>query len=483
MSLEVIKKNFYTPDPGSGVGPGFGTYDLYYDNVTGKVQLKQQQLIPIGTPILYEDGSYRGDATRIPELSNNGTLANTAKASQLDQQIKVAVRQAAQQQKGVLPTFAKPDNQQNPPGTNNSYPGTNPGIATLAPGGNLLSSPPGQFYDAIKKLNFKVDNESAAFGGLTIYPIDLDLSQDTFRITQYNYKAPIGEDFLSGKIDNILQGVKRGTALDGTPIGQVILPIPAGISDQNSVQWGPDNLNDLSIAAASRVNQDPFGNAIMSALTGFAANFAKIDPAAARQIAFLGTMPGFLDSPAIRPAVVSKILSSVGFEVSPETILARGFGIVPNSNMELLFQAPQLRGFSFVYKLSPRSSNEASNVRKILRFFKQGMAPRRISNSPGPGRSLFLSSPNVFRLQYKTKGDTSIKGLNKFKICALTNFSVQYAPDGWASYDDPRAPGQPVSVIMTMQFNELEPVYANDYTDNALYAPDLEPVGLDEIGY
>lgn len=75
-----------------------------------------------------------------------------------------------------------------------------------------------------------------------------------------------------------------------------------------------------------------------------------------------------LDNPMIRPAVVSKILSSVGFDVSPETILSRGFGIVPNSNMELLFSKPQLRGFTFVYKMTPRSQSEARNVRKNFKI-------------------------------------------------------------------------------------------------------------------
>jgi hypothetical protein len=480
MALELLEKDFYTP------GSGYGNYDLYYDKTTGKTELKQN----FGTAILFQDGTFYMDAVQIPELSSNGVSVNTQKAKDLDSNIKTKIRTASQQQKGVLPKWAETSNQNAEPVTNNNYPGTNPGISSAIAGG-MLSSPPGQFYDTIKKLNFSVPNEKSVLGGETRYPIDIDITQDTFQISQYNYKAPLENDFLKGNITNILkEGSQRGSALKGDLIGTVILPIPAGISDSNSVQWGPDNINDLSVAAASLVNKDPFLQGLGSLITGAGANLGGVDPASARKIQFLLQFAGAggLDNPMIRPAVVSKILSSVGFDVSPETILSRGFGIVPNSNMELLFSGPQLRGFTFVYKMTPRSQTEAKNVRKILRFFKQGMAPRKINRGGvAGGRSLFLSTPNVFKLNYKTHTNQSIKGLNKFKICALTNFGVQYAPDGWASYEDPTAPGQPVSVVMTMQFAELEPVYANDYTDNILTGPnlknDLEAIGSDDIGY
>ena len=61
--------------------------------------------------------------------------------------------------------------------------------------------------------------------------------------------------------------------------------------------------------------------------------------------------------------------------VSAETILARG-GIVPNPNMELLFRSPLLRNFGLAYRMTARSKAEGEEIRKIIRFFKQGMSPR-----------------------------------------------------------------------------------------------------------
>ena len=86
--------------------------------------------------------------------------------------------------------------------------------------------------------------------------------------------------------------------------------------------------------------------------------------------------------------------------------------------------------------MSPRDELEAANVRMIIRAFKQWSAPRKlkkldtgseasnIGKTGGP--SFFLGTPNIFRLRYRTIGNKDIKGVNKFKPCALTNVSVNY---------------------------------------------------------
>ena len=158
--------------------------------------------------------------------------------------------------------------------------------------------------------------------------------------------------------------------------------------------------------------------------------------------------------------------------VAAETILARGAGIIPNPNMELLFRSPELRTFGFAYRLTARSKDEAKEIRKIIRFFKQGMSPKRQSGK----QNYFLKTPNMFRVQFKTiknKGNDK-NGLNKsmpkFKTCALKGFETDYSPDKmWAAYED----GQPVSVNIMMEFTEITPIYAHDYSD----------FDIDDIGF
>ena len=80
------------------------------------------------------------------------------------------------------------------------------------------------------------------------------------------------------------------------------------------------------------------------------------------------------------------------------------------------------------------------------------------------GENLLLGTPDVYRIQYRrgTQNQEEIKGLNKFKTCALTDFSVNYTQGRWAAY---AADSQPVTTLITMSFTELAPIYRDDYDD------------------
>ena len=94
-----------------------------------------------------------------------------------------------------------------------------------------------------------------------------------------------------------------------------------------------------------------------------------------------------------------------------------------------------------------------------MRFFKQGMAARRVRE-----QTLFLGSPNVFRLRYLTGKDDPIRALPRYKICALTSTEVDYAPGGlYQSYEDEKAGSQPTIMTMTLNFTELTPIFEQDY--------------------
>lgn len=114
--------------------------------------------------------------------------------------------------------------------------------------------------------------------------------------------------------------------------------------------------------------------------------------------------------------------------------------------------------------MSPRDEKEAQEVKKIIRFFKQGMAAKTMTSTAGKA-SLYLGSPNVFRLQYRTAGGDIIEGVNRIKPCAVVGTSVNYTPDGqWSAYDE----GQPVSCTLSVNMSELEPVYASDYSTDVI---------------
>jgi hypothetical protein len=173
-------------------------------------------------------------------------------------------------------------------------------------------------------------------------------------------------------------------------------------------------------------------------------------------------------------------------------LLSRVSGGILNPNMELLFNGPQLRPFSFTFRLSPRSETEATQVRKIIRFFKQGMSVKRASSD------IFLKAPNVFDVRYISyrQNGTEMEhpSIGRIKTCALTGFDVDYTPDGsYMTFNDPKR--TMTSYQISMRFTELEPVTESTFNSNSRDTPFFDsstasdprfapsPLGPDEIGY
>ncbi len=86
-------------------------------------------------------------------------------------------------------------------------------------------------------------------------------------------------------------------------------------------------------------------------------------------------------------------------------------------------------------------------------------------------KGLFLKSPNIFQLKYK-KGSRPHPFLNLFKKMALVDIGVNYTGSGtYMTYAD----GTPVHSKLSLAFQELDPIYKEDYAD--LMDNDKSPVG------
>ena len=256
------------------------------------------------------------------------------------------------------------------------------------------------------------------------------------------------------------EGTKVTTALDSKTFqrkiknitGAVTLPIVTGIGDQNNVNWKGATLNPVqSTAAALALNvfegartRNDIDSIVSSAGQSF--NDAR---------AVLATQAGS----DIRGAINVYLAQQA---VGAQNLLSRTTGAIANPNLELLFTGPQLREFGFTFRLSPRDADEATQVRKILRFFKQGMSVKTSASN------IFLKAPNIFKIRYQTfntNGDEiEHPSINFIKTCALTSCDVQYTPDGsYMTYED--AYRTLTAYQLTLRFGELDPIYDSDYTE------------------
>lgn len=217
-------------------------------------------------------------------------------------------------------------------------------------------------------------------------------------------------------------------------IGNVFLPIPGGITDTNAVTWGSDSLPAGAKALADLAN---------SIITGGAESGAST---AERQVGQAQESSG-----EIKKGLAAYFTEQA---IGQTNILSRTQGAIQNPNMELLFSAPSLRPFSFTFKLSARSVADREQIRQIIRFFKQGMAVQRSESQ------LFLKAPHTFKIQYLHRSKDH-PYINLIKECALQSFTVNYTPEGnYMTFAD----GLMTSYEISMQFQELEPIFNDDYS-------------------
>ena len=251
-----------------------------------------------------------------------------------------------------------------------------------------------------------------------------------------------GQDFLKFDMlkyeprdfDDKSFSFKKRTDTNKRTIGTVILPIPGGIQDGVGVGYGDSRMTPLDMAKANI--------ALTTVSEGFTAGITEAGRAAQNVAGAFG------DNKKALAAVIA------GMAAGGQDLLTRTTGAIANPNMELLFNGPELRTFSFQFLLAPRSQEEAKTLIQILRFFKQGMAPIRTKSR------LFLKSPHTFQLSYRNSKGQDHKYLNKFKECALANFGVNYTPNGnYSTYED----GVMTAYQMTMTYRELNPIYNDDY--------------------
>tara|TARA_R100000951_G_scaffold76349_1_gene64435 strand:- start:486 stop:2102 length:1617 start_codon:yes stop_codon:yes gene_type:complete len=259
----------------------------------------------------------------------------------------------------------------------------------------------------------------------------------TDNIVDGKYVTPKFNDYTSTNGKGIFGKLGRVT-------GTIHLPMQPNLSESSAVDWNQDEINQLQKIGAglaaqgiTDVRNAVDGKTLMGAFTNLMGNAGS----AAQDL---------LNTPGLGAAITAYFAGqAVG-----ANIVGRSTGQVLNKNLELLFKGPKLRQFGFNFTFTPRSDTEAIVVKNIIRFFKRSMAPQI-----APER-LFLYTPDIFQLKYIHNSSGDHPFLNKFKPCALTNFSANYTPgNSYMTYKD----GSMTQYQVTMTFSELEPIYQHEH--------------------
>ena len=132
-----------------------------------------------------------------------------------------------------------------------------------------------------------------------------------------------------------------------------------------------------------------------------------------------------------------------------------------NNFLEATFTGLDFRKFSFSWKFTPKSPQEAKQVQKIIKKFKFHMLPE----IRGGDHGRWFTTPAEFDLFYMFRGDENT-WINKIHTCVLLNMEVNYAPNGYQTFrpiEDPNNTGAPPTEIdMKLDFQETKLVTKED---------------------
>ena len=283
------------------------------------------------------------------------------------------------------------------------------------------------------------DTDYLSIGIYKYQPGNLEI---TDRIKTSGNTLTIEEKAKKRKFSNVNSASKSDL------VKTIYLPIPSNIMDTNSVGWGEDSLNTFAAYGVDRIIDLMMSGNYLSGLKEQGQQIVTD---------FQGNTDDLRSM--VNPFFASRAVNLIpGVQTTFAGLMARSSGKIMNPNKELLFNGVSLRSFSFSFDFAPRDLSEAQEIKKIIHCLKRNMVP---NNEPSGNINFFLQTPNIFKLQYKT-GNKDHGFLNRFKIAALKNISVNYAGSGtYMTYNDKDK--TPVHMQMNLQFQELVPLYQSDY--------------------
>jgi len=166
-------------------------------------------------------------------------------------------------------------------------------------------------------------------------------------------------------------------------------------------------------------------------------------------------------------------------------LLQQALGQYTNPQVQLLYKGISLREFTLEFIMTPKSTQEAQTVKDICDSFAFYSAPGLAGAASGTAGQ-YLTPPQIFQIKFKFLGKTGLLGaitnvftsaMNNIGLgflttpnptktieagaeakimtindCVLQNVNIDYAPNGWAAYND----GYPIQTRLLLTFKEIK---------------------------
>jgi len=210
----------------------------------------------------------------------------------------------------------------------------------------------------------------------------------------------------------------------------------------------------------------------------------------------------FLPRSALGKDFTSRVLGSIANKIpgaiggGATDVLRNALGIYVNPQIQLIYKGLSLRDFSLSFTFTPKSPQEAKTTKDIIDTFTYYSVPGIGSSMLGSQPGQYLTPPQLFKIKFIFLGQNGIASsisnvfsaaLNNLGLgslttsdptdkissgqeakimtvseCVLTSVNVDYAPNGWAAFND----GYPIQTTLSLNFQETE-IMTKDRVSNS----------------
>lgn len=129
-----------------------------------------------------------------------------------------------------------------------------------------------------------------------------------------------------------------------------------------------------------------------------------------------------------------------------------------NPRKQMLYKGTRNREFTLNWTLSPRSLDEAEQIKMVIQHIRRATAPR-LSTVAGSG---FLVYPREFKISFRPASAT----LPVFQSCLCRNFTVDYGDNSNGGAISFFRDGTPTKIVLGMEMVEKDvPIVNSDYDE------------------
>ena len=270
-----------------------------------------------------------------------------------------------------------------------------------------------------------------------VFPRDLDKFSLSMSFDFHEYKRRSIFDQPYMKKDSIIR-----------------LPVAKSIQDRFAANWDKEKADPMTGAVIESVLESAQNGSSLTAeslITGFGSAAAATAQGASLNVLKKDTLPG-----------LNSLLSS---DIQLEQIF-QPLGLAINPFLTVMFKEPTFKTHEFSWNLLAKDPEESRIITSIVNEFKWHMLPDIATNSSGT----LLNYPSMVQVSFYSNDDF----LYRFKPCAITDFSINYAPASTPSFFK-GSQNVPTEVKITLKLMEIEYWTKLDFQNDMVAGASLMP--------